>query len=107
MIFGLKQTLTYWAPSAEDGYGGKTFSTPITVKGRFEDRRENIYDVHGRLVLSRARFYTATSIESLGYIFLGTSAIADPRNQAGAEEIKIAASTPDISSLKKLYTGYI
>jgi hypothetical protein len=107
MFFGLKQTLTYWAPTGEDAFGGKTFATPVSIKGRAEDRYENIYDTYGRQVLSKARFFTATQIQPLGYIYFGSSVTADPRKQIGAEEIRIVTTTPDIATLKTLYTGFI
>jgi hypothetical protein len=107
MLLGLKQTITYWAPTGETQFGGKTFAAPVAIKGRWEDKLENIVDSFGREYVTKSRVYTSQALELTGYIYLGTSVAADPRGVEGAAEVRTVTSVPSISALRKLYVNFV
>ena len=83
---GLKQNVTYWAPAAPNKFGAVTFSTPVTIKGRWEDGQELFRNKDGQEVVSRAKVMVASDVVIGGYLFLGTSVASDPHSLQAAYE---------------------
>lgn len=92
----LYQTITYWAPSTPDGYGGKAYSSPTSIKGRWEDTVELFIDAIGREKVSMARVYVDRQLVNGGFIFLGTNSSTDPTSVDGAREIRQVRKIPDL-----------
>jgi hypothetical protein len=107
MALSLRQDITYWAPGAENQFGGKVYSAPVVIKGRWEDKVENIIDDKGQDTVSKSRIYTQTEVKTTGFLLNGVSAVADPTEVADAQEIRTIGSTPNLSSLARLYTAWI
>jgi hypothetical protein len=107
MLTSLRETITYWAPSGETQFGGKSFAAPVTVKCHWEDHNEYYNDEAGREFLSKARIFCDRPVSALGYLYRGTSTAVDPTTLSGAEEIRVTSSIPDIASLRKLHTAYV
>ena len=84
----LTQTATYWAPSSNDGFGGISYSAPTTLLVRWQDETDNFQDTEGEEFISDAVIYTSTELQENGWLYLGTSAQANPQNQAGAHRIR-------------------
>lgn len=95
-IPGLNQSITYWAKQAPDGFGGYSWTAPTTFLGRWETRTELFIDPDGNEKRSRARVFVPQDVEIGGYVYLGTSAAADPLSVSGAYEIREFRKTPSV-----------
>jgi len=69
--FGLPQDITYWAPTGEDQYGQQTYAPPIIIKGRWEDRNEEVTTIGGEAIVSAAIVYCDRDLAVDGYLALG------------------------------------
>ena len=93
----MTQTATYWGPMVNDGYGGGTFPSPVSINCRWQDDNQKFVDAEGNERISVSIVYPDTALELGGWLYLGTSADADPHNVEGANEIKQYRSMPDLS----------
>ena len=66
----LKQACAYWAPGNADGFGGFSYSAPVWILCRWEDRQEKFIDDNGQEILSRALVYVDQDVEVGGYLIL-------------------------------------
>lgn len=71
------QTATHWTIT-QDRFGGYTFSAPTTFICRWEDKTDEFMDANGRQAISRAFVYTERELELEDYLYLGSTAAADP-----------------------------
>jgi len=72
------QEATYWAITP-NGTGGFTFSSPVKVRTRMEQRQEIFRNAKGDEVLSQAIFYVDADVPLQAYIALGDQLlVADP-----------------------------
>ncbi len=92
----LRQDVTYWSPGTNDGFGGRNFGSPVTVKGRWEEKVELFIDSSGNEVASIAKVYLGIDVENKGYLFLGTSTGADPISVSDSREIRSFRKTPNL-----------
>ena len=92
----LRQTITYWAPSTPDGYGGYSYGSPQWLIGRWEDRIEDFIDQNGRELTSRAVVYLDRDVEMGGYLFLGKSSATNPQTLSDAREIRDFRKIPSL-----------
>lgn len=100
----LTQTVTYWAPNIEDAYGEETFVTPTSItRARWEDHVDHFLDRYGKESISKARVFLTQSVEEGGYLYLGTSTEANPRNVSGADRIQRIIQAPSIRNNQILY----
>jgi hypothetical protein len=99
-----RQDLTYWAPGANDGYGGISLGEPTSLKGRWEDRQDEYLDADRQLQLSRALvFLPQSAIEEVqvgGYLYNGSSDEEDPTVLVGAYIIRQVLITPDLRNVR-------
>jgi len=84
----LNDTITYWAPASLNVWGEESFSTPITIKGSWENRQEEFSSTSGEVMVSNALVYVDRPIEHMGWLYLGTSSAADPKTVNGAFPIR-------------------
>lgn len=98
----MKQTLTYWAHGGNDGFGGLSFSTPVTMLCRWQEKAELFRDSQGRELTSSAVVYPVQPVLNQGYFYLGTSNAADPRSVSGAKEIRGTGSSPSLRNTESL-----
>jgi hypothetical protein len=103
----LHQDITYWAPGTEDQFGGKSYLAPAVIKGRWQDKVENIITHDGQDAVSKAQIFTEAPVLPTGFLVLGVATESDPTGVMGAEEIRIIGSSPNLSNLQRLYTAYI
>jgi hypothetical protein len=96
----LRQTVTYWGNPTPDGWGGYTFDSPVQIIGRWEGRMEMFVTADGKEVRSQAVVFVAQDLDVDGYVYLGTSAEANPKNQEGALRIRTFKKTPGIKANK-------
>lgn len=97
---GLQQDATYWAPGAPNKFGKIAFSTPITIKCRWEDKAELFMAKTGKETVSRAKVMLASDVSTEGYLHLGISTDADPRTLNTAYEIMAFGKTPNRKATK-------
>lgn len=88
-------------------YGRKTYEAPTIIRGRWEDRSDQIINQTGAEVLSRSRVYTTGPLQIGGYLLLGESADVDPRTTDGAREIQQVGRIPDLRANKSLHTAFM
>ncbi len=94
----LVQTITYWAVGVPDGFGGETFTAPVSLKGRWEDRSDLFIDVSGNESHSEAVVYVDTDVEIGGYLLNDSSTASDPTVISGAREIRSFRKIPSLNA---------
>lgn len=94
---GYTQQATYWGSPTLDGYGTRSFASPITLYTRWEDRTDLIIVFEGERIPSKARVFTLVDVAVGGYLALGDqSATVDPTTLTAAYLIKVFDKTPSI-----------
>ena len=94
-------TITFWAVSV-NGNGDYTYSSPVTMKGRWEDRQDLFIDGALREVLSKAVVYTETPVTLSGYVANGDYAlIADPTTVPTAYQVRATSQIPSLNGRKQ------
>ncbi len=94
----LKQTATYWASPVADGYGGYTFTSPITIDCRWILKQELFIDAKGKEKVSNAVVLLAQDVDLDGYLYLGTTTELNPKNINGSYSIKSFAKIPSMKA---------
>jgi hypothetical protein len=90
------QDITHW-PVQEDNVGGLTPSAPIALKGRWEDRIENLITPEGESFVSKAKVWVSADVAAGDYLFEGKSVVVDPLNLEGAHRVQMFSKIPDIA----------
>lgn len=103
----LPMSITLWLNPVPTGNGAYSFSSPITVPGRYEEKQVLFRDAQGREVLSQAIVYSETDFQVGAYVFNGTSAVANPLEVAGAKEIRQIGKSPSVSGLQFLCKAFL
>lgn len=76
---GYNQVATYWALSAVDGFGKRTFATPVLINVRWNERTDLMVQRGDELVPSRAIVFVQQDMVVGEYLAQGDqTAIADP-----------------------------
>jgi len=98
-----KQDIVYWANPTPTKFGSFTYTAPVDLKGRWEDRQVVFMDKEGKELTSKSIIYLGQDIDLGGFLYLGTlasiaSAIDEthPKNVDGAEEIRGYTKIPNI-----------
>jgi hypothetical protein len=93
----LKQDATYWAPASVSGvYQTVTWTTPVAIKVRWEEKSERFVDKSGADLVSSAIVFLNQDVVEGGYLFLGTSIVASPKSVELARPIKKIDSLTDV-----------
>ena len=103
----LLQTATYWAPSAKDGYGGYTFTTPVIIDCRWILKQELFIDAKGKEKVSAAIVLLEQDVSLGGYLYLGASAESNPKDVSNSYEIRSFAKIPDIKGTSFLRKAWL
>jgi len=91
------QTVTYWAPSTLNIYGEQSFGTPSTISARWEEKTEIFIDkATGKEKRSEAIVYLKNDLLENGFLFLGTSVQADPKNETDTYLIRRVDKSPSL-----------
>jgi len=93
----MKQQLTYWAPLSKNQYNETTFSAPVTVICRWQDKAVLFRNSDGQEVISSAVIYPVQPLELKGYVKKGVHADLEPLGLAGAFEIRWSGDSPNLS----------
>jgi hypothetical protein len=74
--------MTYWVAGAKDVYGKPTWSTPISVKCRWEDKQQKAVDFRGNDIVTRSIVYVGVDMVLGTYLYLGISTALTPPTDA-------------------------
>jgi len=96
LLFGLRQTATYWQVTGYDGYNEPVFAAPVQIRCRWEYRVEKVQNDDGQEVVSKARVFLDREVSTDDFIALGTFADADPRRVFGAWRVLTFRSIPSL-----------
>lgn len=92
------QTATYWSNPVIDGYGTRSFATPVLIKCRWEDRTGLTIQKEGELINSRAVVYPEQDVAIGGYLYLGdATTTADPQDLPTAYLVQDFKSIPSVN----------
>jgi len=91
----LKQTITYWAfASGTNAWNDEAFVTPVTLSGRWETTTDRFMDLEGNEVVSNSIVYLNQDVTERGFLYLGESVAADPKEVQGAYPIRKFQKVP-------------
>ena len=99
----LKQIATYWVPTGTDVFGMKQFTSPVTLKCRWEYKTEKILSKLGDEIVSNSKIFTESMLDLDGYLALGTFTELTPFDVQSAREIQQIMTIPDLRNLQTLY----
>ncbi len=102
----LKQDITHWTVTS-DGFGGFTYSTPVTQKGRWEDSQILFRNAEGEEVVSDAIVYLSSDVVVEDFLFDGISVVADPTTLAEAKQIRQFNKTPDLRNNNEMRKAFL
>jgi hypothetical protein len=109
MHFALKnlnQDITYWPPAAENEYGHAGHGNPILIKGRWSEKTQQIRRPDGEEVTSSTQVIVDRDVALAGFLMEGDQT-AQATPPAGAREIQLFASQPDLRNLESLRKAYL
>lgn len=92
------QIATYWASPVSDGLGGNTYSPPVILKVRWEERQEEFIDSRGETQVSNAVVWTSEEVSIRGCLALGEYSDFDPTKVLGANRILQTRAIPALTS---------
>ena len=93
-----RQSATYWAPGARDGFGGKAYVAPVSVDCRWMVKDGLFINAAGKEERAEHVVLLSLDVAVDGYLLLGASVAADPKTVAGAREIRAFLKTPNIKN---------
>ncbi len=95
------QVATYWAPLANDGFGGKTFDAPVLITCRFQAKVDLIRSSDGEEVASSHVAYVDRELADNGWLAEGDlTATLSPVGVA--HEILSRGSSPSLDGTEVL-----
>lgn len=103
----LTQTATYWAPTTPDGSGGFSYASPVQILVRWQDEVDNFQDADGEEFISAAIVYSSGPLVHNGWLYLGTSAEANPQDQAGAYRNRRLLFSQNPNGTRKVYKNIL
>lgn len=97
------QEATYWAPGNIDEYGEQSFSAPVSIYVRWENKNEIYTNKEvGKQQISKSIVYTKTDILENGYLYLGASVVVTPKTVSGAFLIRQVDKIPNVTASRYL-----
>lgn len=103
----MRQQATYWAPGPADAFGKQSFAAPVPILCRWQDQAVLFTSAEGKEEVSSAVVYPALPVLVQGYLLLGVSVAADPRNVLGAREIRQVGSSPNLTQTVTLNKAFL
>lgn len=65
------QPAVYWGVPVPDGYGGFTFTTPVAIMVRWDEKTQLVINQTGQQVVSNAEIFVTGEKDVGGLIYLG------------------------------------
>ncbi len=100
----LNQTAVYWSPAGDDGYGGKTWGTPIEIPCRWIEGTDLKMGSTGKEIISKAQVQVSQDLIEDGVLYLGeiadltAPALANPRKIKEAFSILVFDKIPTVKN---------
>lgn len=94
MARNLNQKITHWVSART--FEGMSFTAPVVILGRWEDRTEQFIGNSGKEDISKSIIALDTIVKASDYLFLGVTTKADPRSLVGASEVKSYKEMEDL-----------
>ncbi len=98
----LRQDATKWT-ATPDGFGGWSFTTPVALKVRWEEKAVLFRDQSGEEVISSAKVFLDVDVKVNDWLFLGVSTDADPTTIAAsvgtAYQVRMFEKLPSLRNL--------
>src|SRR5262245_42921864 len=93
------QTVTIWR-AVPDGYGGYTFSSPVSTYGRWQFANELFRDQNGDEAVSEAIAYLPVDVSEGDWLCEGDFTMySGPSNVPGARQIRRYLKSPDLKNV--------
>lgn len=105
----LRQDITYWAPAyggATNDFGHTTPQPPTLIKGRWEDKVQQVRKSNGDEIISMAEVLVDRDLEVGGFLILGDST-ASSTPVSGSQEVQEFRKTPDLRNLGHERRAYL
>lgn len=99
-MFSLPEKITVWNQTADDGFGGKTWSRSI-YNSRHAFKSEQFRDSQGQLTVSKAVVYTENTVSIGDRVFIGESTSSTPVQ--AAEVVRGLSSVASFTNMKKVW----
>lgn len=104
----LKETLTLWANTGSDGFGGFTFAAPVTLNGRWEDLQVMFKTPENEEVVSSSVVYTGVDVAVGDYIAqTDLTATSDPTTISDTWRIRQRAKVSDLRGLQMVRKAFL
>lgn len=114
---GLNQLATYWAPGANNGFGGKVYSVaPEVIACRWQDKTDRVRDASGEVIVATSVVYVDRQLDVHGYLCLGdvtdqvdSDGLLDPEDVTGSppQEIKATGTSPALDAASVLHKVWL
>ena len=98
-MFSLPEKITVWRATANDGFGGITYSAPVVLDARIAFKQEKFTDISGDTSISTAVVYTDGDMILNDQVFFGVSAELEP--VAAANDVRALSAIPTGTTLVK------
>lgn len=90
--FDTPQDVTFWSPLSNNGTGGKTWSTPTTIKAMIAEASEVIFSEEGKEIVASKSVYTRTEMQKGYYVAVGK--VTDLTPTSSAQQVIKASINP-------------
>lgn len=102
----LHQDITYWGPGATNLYGQGASAAPILIKGRWEDKIQQVATPSGEEVTSSAEVFVDRDVAISGFLARGDH-VDSPDPISDAREIQSYNTAPDLRNLGSERRAYL
>ncbi len=92
-----KQLVTFWSATGADASGDPTFATPKAITARWEERQAVFTNAAGEEASAGAVIFVKEDMKAGDFLFLGTSAVADPTTVGDARKIQGWSKLPQLT----------
>lgn len=82
----LNQSAVYWAVTGKDGFNTYTYSAPVQIACRWEDRTDIVKNSKGEEVVSSALVFVDRVVSQEDYLLLGDLEVSTPANPFNAKQ---------------------
>lgn len=104
----LRQDITYWPPSdgTTDDFGHPIHTAGVLLKGRWEDKVQQIRRPNGDEVVSMSEVYVNQEVDIAGYLAKGDfEGVTDV--DTSAKEIQQVLTIPDMRNIMTQYRAFL
>lgn len=101
----MRETVTYWPPAGNDGFGGVAYGPPEARVCRWQDVAVLFRDSQGREVMSESVVYVTSPVVNRGKLLRAVSVELAPPE--AAVEIRQVDDSPNLKQTLSLTKAYI